>query len=150
MAAQVVPPNLENDALIELFETTGLDNQVQNADGDTALEELVEIAGADSFDMLSRVSDPEKWATELMKTVNRADSEFRYPQALTARIALTIYYVKDRTWRGLDYFEDDGQGNGTLLGFDAVDQAYLHGQMEMDRNLKTRSNTDPLPAFRQA
>ena len=60
-----------------------------------------------------------------------------------------MYYSKDRLYRGLNWFDTDAQGAGTLLGFADADRALLMSQMDMDRNLKSRSTTDAIPPFRQ-
>ena len=138
----------EMQALIQSLEGIGLDNQNQDADGTTALGKLLEIAGVDEFRTLARIPDPEKWAGDLMRTLVRADTEFNFEHSLTAKLALLVYYSKDRLYKGLPWFSTDAQGNGTLLGFAGADQTMLMGQMDMDRDLKSRSNTDALPSFR--
>ena len=138
----------ELQATTQALEAIGLNNQDQDADGMTALGQLIEVSGMQDFDTLARVPEPDRWATDLTRTVVRTDSEFTFEHALNGKIALLVYYAKDRFYKGMDWFDDDGQGNGTLLGFAPADHDALANQMDVNRNLKSRSNSDLLPAFR--
>ena len=139
----------ELQALEQALGNLGLDNQNLDADGTTALGKLLEIAGVEDFRALTQNPDSERYASDLMKTISRAETEFNFEHSLTSKLALLVYYSKDRLYRGMNWFDTDAQGAGTLLGFADADRALLMSQMDMDRNLKGRSTTDAIPPFRQ-